>query len=183
MVSVPSMIPSIAEIKLLRKKMNLTQQELAARSGLSQSLIAKIESGKVEPAYSNAVRIFNVLYMAEDSVRGVEEVMHKKIISVSPDTKITKAIEMMKRHGISQLPVIEDGKSVGLVSESIILDAMVEKKGEIVSDIMADAPPIVSQNVNMKVVSQLLRFYPVVLVSEKGRIKGLVTKADMLANF
>ncbi|MBS3124223.1 helix-turn-helix domain-containing protein [Candidatus Woesearchaeota archaeon] len=38
---------NITEIGLLRKRFGLTQKELAANSGVSQSLIAKIESGSV----------------------------------------------------------------------------------------------------------------------------------------
>jgi len=35
-------LPTLEEIKKLRKKLGLTQQELAEESGVSQSLIAKI---------------------------------------------------------------------------------------------------------------------------------------------
>jgi predicted transcriptional regulator len=177
------MIPDIGEIKLLRRKLDITQQELAARSGVSQSLIAKIESGKVDPAYSKAVKLMTTLYQAEERSANLsaQKVMQKKVISVSPETKVAKAVEIMKRHGISQLPIIRQEQAVGLVSEGIILDALLEKKGQLVGDIMQEPPPIVSQNVNMKVVSQLLRYYPIVLVSQKGRVKGVITKADMLA--
>ncbi|NHV07404.1 MAG: helix-turn-helix domain-containing protein, partial [Thaumarchaeota archaeon] len=40
-------IPSGEEVKNLRKKANLTQKELAEKTGLSQGLIAKIENNTV----------------------------------------------------------------------------------------------------------------------------------------
>ena len=42
------------EISRLRKQLGLTQAELAKLSGVSQSLIAKLEAGKIEPSYSKA---------------------------------------------------------------------------------------------------------------------------------
>lgn len=52
---------ALEEIKQIRKKYNLTQSDLAKRSGVSQSLIAKIEAGRIDPTYSNAQKIFNAL--------------------------------------------------------------------------------------------------------------------------
>ena len=49
----------IKEIKILRKKLEITQNELAKKSGVSQSLIAKIESSNIDPAYSSIKKIFD----------------------------------------------------------------------------------------------------------------------------
>jgi len=78
------------------------------------------------------------------------------------------------------MPVIEEHMAIGLVSETGILDAMLTKKGHKVKDIMQDPPPIVNKNTTVTVISSLLRFYPMVLVSEEGRLKGLVTRSDLL---
>jgi predicted transcriptional regulator len=179
-----TMIADLKEIGLLRKKLNWTQQELAVRAGVSQSLVAKIESGKLDPSYTNAGKIFQALYNAErESDNNIGRLMQKKVISVGPNNTIQHAIGVMKKHGISQIPVVEAGQAVGLVSERIILEAMLENKGSYVKDIMQEAPPVVPQQAHRNVVSQLLKHYPIVLISQKGRIKGLVTKADMLNGF
>ena len=90
----------------------------------------------------------------------------------------------MKKYEISQLPVIDKDKAIGLLSETIVLDALMSnKKGLKAKDIMQDAPPRISKDASLSVASGLLRYYPVVLITEKGKILGLVTKADIIGSF
>ena len=51
----------LSELRILRKKIGLTQSELAKQASVSQSLIAKIESKKIDPSYTNAKKIFETL--------------------------------------------------------------------------------------------------------------------------
>jgi len=53
--------PSPRELKSLRKKANLTQKELAMKAGVSQALVARIESGSVDPRVSTLIKILTVL--------------------------------------------------------------------------------------------------------------------------
>ena len=43
--------------------------------------------------------------------------MAKKPVSVTPDTSTVEAIELMRELGVSCLPVLREGRLVGLVSE------------------------------------------------------------------
>ena len=140
----------LSEIKEIRKKFNLTQTQLANVSGVSQSLIAKIEAGRLDPTYSNA------------------------------NDDIKEAISKMKKSNISQMPVIEEHKSIGVVSEAIILESLLNKKGSKIKDIMEDSAPVVSKNTTVAAISNLLRFSPMVLVSDGGELKGIITKSDLL---
>lgn len=171
----------LEEIKKIRKKLGLTQTELANRAGVSQSLIAKIESGRIDPTYTKTKKIFAALSELEKKEEiKAEQLMTSKIISVAPDTTIKEAIAKMKKYEISQMPVIDNYKLVGLVSESTILDALMTSKGKTVRDVMQEAPPIVSKTTSIQVISNLLKHYPTVIVSEEGRLVGLITKSDLL---
>ena len=55
------MLPSIQSIKQQRIKLNMTQRELGTEVGVSTSMINKIESGRSQPSYETAKRIFEVL--------------------------------------------------------------------------------------------------------------------------
>jgi len=169
------------EIKKVRKKLGLTQTELANRANVSQSLIAKIESGRIDPTYTKTQKIFTALSELEKKEEiKAGQIMAAKIVSVAPNDSIKEAIAKMKKFQISQLPVVEDHKLIGLVSESTILDAMLNSKVSMVTEVMQESPPIVSKTTSIQVVSSLLRHFPMVIVSEEGKLVGLITKSDLL---
>ena len=174
-------LPELSEIKIKRKRLGITQSELAAKAGVSQSLVAKIESASIVPSYENAKRIFDFFdSLSEQSQARAADFMSKKVIGISPVDSVKAAVRTMKRNAVSQLPVIDKNKLVGLVSESTILNALLDSKASHVVDIMQEAPPIVSKATSINVVSNLLKHYPLVVVSEGGKLVGLITKSDLL---
>ncbi|MBR9690191.1 CBS domain-containing protein [Candidatus Woesearchaeota archaeon] len=171
------------EIKLIRKRLGFTQNQLAKIAGVSQSLIAKVEIGILDPTYSKAKKLF----MAIDSLSKKEkvsvfEILNKKIISVTSTQPIKSTIQKMKQYEISQMPVIDNNNVVGLISEAILLNHLIDGNDPDakVSDVMNDSPPVVSINTDFDAVSHLLKFYPLVLVVDKGKLSGIITKADLL---
>ena len=173
----------LTEIKLMRKKLGLTQNELAMSSGVSQSLIAKIESNKIDPTYTNALKIFNVLSMlGKKDGLVAKDIANQNIISVSLNEKLSNVIKKMKDNNISQVPVISNGV-IGYVSESCILDPIHAGKDIAImkaSDVMEKSPPIISDDSDVDVVACLLKYYPIIITSKNGRISGIITKADLL---
>jgi len=172
----------LKEIKEIRKKFGLTQTELAKKAGVSQSLVAKIEAGRLDPTYTNARKIFDALdSLTQKQEMKAEEIMTKKIISVNKESEVREIIKKMKKYEISQLPVIENEKVLGTVSESTVLDAIMSGKKEVkAKDIMQDIPPTISKNASLAVVSSLLKFYPMILVVEQSKILGVITKSDII---
>jgi len=59
----------------------------------------------------------------------VKEVMTKNPITVTPETTIEEAAVIMRDNQISGLPVVEDGKVVGIVTETDIFDMLVKLLG------------------------------------------------------
>src|SRR3989339_69083 len=165
----------LSEIKEIRKKFCLTQTQLANLAGVSQSLIAKIEANRIDPTYSKTKKIFDAIdSLGKKKELKAEQIMTTNIISVKPNDNIKEAINKMKKANISQMPVIEEHKSIGIVSEAIILESLLNKKGNKIKEIMEDSAPVVSKNTAVNAVSNLLRFYPMVLVSDSGELKGII---------
>lgn len=130
------MLPSLEYIKQARVRLGLTQRKLAMLAGVSTSMINQIESGRCKPSYDTAKRIFEILNSLEDrSSPKIVEICSKEIISVSVDDTLQDAIELMRKHSFSQLPVFTDSKPVGMISEErIVRYMMVESDADDGSD-------------------------------------------------
>ena len=51
----------------------------------------------------------------------VKDVMNSDVVSCKPDDEISSAAQLLKEHDISGLPVVEEGKVVGIVTEADVL--------------------------------------------------------------
>ncbi|MDG6990995.1 MAG: riboflavin synthase [Nitrososphaerota archaeon] len=63
--------PDVAQIAATRRRLGITQHKLAEESRVSQSLVSKIESGRIMPTYGNAKMIFDALERLEMESGGV----------------------------------------------------------------------------------------------------------------
>ncbi len=176
------MIFDVAQLRKIRKQLDLTQHQLAKEIGISQSMVAKIESGKLDPTYSYVKKIEDAINsLTKHKEKEAKDIMIKKIISVKPKDNMKKVVSLMNKYAISQLPVIEKEKVIGLVTESDILGKKLESvEGLKVEDLMTKSPPLISKDTNILVITSLLKHFPVVLVSEKGKAVGLIAKSDLL---
>ncbi|MFW6141352.1 MAG: CBS domain-containing protein [Candidatus Saliniplasma sp.] len=178
------MLKDIGRVRSMRKKLGLTQTELADKAGVSQSLIAKIENGSTAPSYVNGRKILDKL--EEEMVKNTtdkkaKEVHSEEVLSLKPDDKIETALEMMDEEAVSQMPVIENGSVVGGITESGLLKNYDKIERDLPVKSMMDPPfPIIAENAELDVVKKLLVHYPCVLTSKKGQIVGIITKVDIL---
>lgn len=176
------MVFDITQLKKIRKQLNLTQHQFAIKAGISQSMIAKIERNKLDPTYSKIKKIENTLeLLTKHHEKQAKDIMTKNIISVTPNEKITNIIKLMNKHAISQIPIIDKKNIIGLISESSILNKNLENiKHLTAKDILEEAPPIISKKTKIEIIKQLLQYYPLLLVKEKGNLTGLITKSDLI---
>jgi predicted transcriptional regulator len=181
------MLPSLEEIGRRRKLLDLSQKELAKISGVSQSMIAKIESGRISPSYLKTKAIFDTLESLERrNELKAKDVSHSKVVGVQVHDAVAKGIRVMREAGFSQLPVFNGSQVVGSLTEKIILDRLFsapkpdEVSRQTVEKIMEEAFPTVSEETPLSMVSALLQYAPAVLVSRRGHVQGIITKADLL---
>jgi predicted transcriptional regulator len=181
------MLRSIEEISKKRRMLRLTQKQLANLAGVSQSLIAKVEAGKIDPAYTKVKAIFDALARLETPTHlRAKEILHHEIVGVQKNAPVSEAVQLMRKHGYSQLPVFDGEHPVGSISEKTILGQVIGGKdlnqlsALLIGDIMNETFPQVGENTPLPLISDLLQVYPAVLVYKKDRIAGIVTKADLL---
>ena len=181
------MLPSIEEIPRRRRMLGLTQKELARLAGVSQSLIAKLESGKIDPSYAKVKAIFDVLTRLEmkRDIRA-REIAHGEVVGVQKDESVSEAARLMWEHDYSQLPVFDGRRVVGSITEKTLLNQLIisgdpsKISSLTVEEVMEDSFPQVGEDAPLSLISSILQVYPAVLVSRKGEVIGIITKADLL---
>jgi len=105
------------------------------------------------------------------------------IVSVGPGHKVAEALQMMKTYGLSQLPVLEEGRSVGSVREGRLMAKLLDNRDLLqspVSEVMDRAFPVVNEDIGVEAAVKYLKTSPALLIEEYGRIVGIVTRQDVL---
>jgi cystathionine beta-synthase len=106
-----------------------------------------------------------------------------RVLAVAPAETVAEALAQMDKHGVTQVPVIEEGKPVGSVRENRLLAKVLGDRDLLnapVSQLMESSFPVVDVDASAAEVTRLLRRNPAVLVEEFGRLTGIITRHDML---
>ncbi|MCL4345152.1 MAG: CBS domain-containing protein [Candidatus Thermoplasmatota archaeon] len=185
------MLPSVQELGKMRKSLGISQKEIASACGLSQSYIARMEKGDINPTYENVKKIYNYLSSHTEKTKNIDiiasKIMTRNVIICSPSDYVLKALDLMKERGVSQIPVIsDDGRVVGTLSESDINELLIRGvnpeslKKMSVSRIMSSPLPQLPMETPVSAIYPMLRFSNAVLIMEGISLKGIITKADIL---
>ena len=185
------MLPSVQDLGKMRKNLGISQKEIAKVVGVSQSYIARMEKGDINPTYENVKKIYSYLYSyskkADNMDLKASDIMAKKVISILPTDSIMKALDLMKDMGISQMPVASmDGRVIGTVSESDLNEMLIRgvtpdsMKRMTVTRIMSAPLPQLPMDTPISAIYPMLRFSNAVLVMDLLNLKGIITKADIL---
>lgn len=106
------------------------------------------------------------------------------LISISPESEIREAAELMRNNELSQIPVLTDGIPVGSVREALIIEQMLLGENEMrrqVSEIMEDPFPVVEEGATADAIFGMLASSPssAVLVKTVAGLR-IITKYDMI---
>ncbi|HVB12041.1 MAG TPA: CBS domain-containing protein [Nitrososphaerales archaeon] len=183
-------LPPIQEIKKRRVALGISQKKLAFSVGTSQSLIAKIESNRVNPSYEVVKRIFEYLDRMEQPKIGLAKDVEKRdLVWIRKSERVREAADKMRLYGFSQLPVRDDKEEicVGSLSERQIVQGMLREPDpksfseKLVSEVMQEQFPVVDESIPINAVALLLQHSQAVLTARRGKIVGIITPSDLLS--
>lgn len=128
----------------------------------------------------------------------VQDVMQSKVITITPRTTLPEALGLAQRRGIRHLPVIDEGKLVGIVSDRDLKRAMASSATLLdvhelhylldrlsVDEVMTRGvitigPMFPVEEAARLMVSEKISALP---VTEGGHLVGIVTETDVLDLF
>jgi cystathionine beta-synthase len=107
------------------------------------------------------------------------------VITVAPDDPLLTAFQRMRMADISQVPVIENSRCVGVLDESDLLLAIHQDAGRFhspVRDAMTSRLETVSADSGIQTAYEILDRGLVALVTDGDSFLGLVTRSDVLSH-
>ncbi len=119
----------------------------------------------------------------------VEELMSRDVVTLSEDENLAVGDDLLKRHHIRHLPVVRDGKLVGLVSHRDLIRALARQAGSQskapvwAKDVMTRTVETVSPRASVReVVDKLLdhKYGCLPVVDGDGKLVGIVTDSDLV---
>ncbi len=135
------------------------------------------------------------------------DVMTRNVVSIAPDATVLQAARMMLEHHISGLPVVDDGKLVGIVSEGDFLrrqetqtqrrrsrwleflmgpgrmaEEYTRTHGSKVSEVMTTTLQTVEENTSLEDIVKLMERHRIkrVPVMRAGKMVGIITRANLM---
>ena len=128
------------------------------------------ENGFLEPEYGGTVA--DVLGTRSGAVW-----------SVSGDARVREVIDLLRQHQISQMPVMEDGRLKGVVSEVELLNALVSggtNDDTPVSELAGTEFAVLEPTNSAALLSDLFAQGKTVIVQDGPRYVGILTKIDLI---
>lgn len=128
----------------------------------------------------------------------VKDFMTRKVVYISPDTTIAHAADLMREQDLHRLPVIENDRLVGLVTEGTIAEASPSKATSLsiyemnyllnktkVKDVMIKDVVTVSGYASLEDAVYLMYKNKVGIlpVVDNGQLYGVITDRDIFAAF
>jgi len=119
----------------------------------------------------------------------VKEIMTKEIISVDKDVDLNYVLILMKKHSITKIPVVEEKKLVGIITDNIIAYKLGSIRSRGISPARLHASSVTDKKIEKILpdtkVKDILKKVgepgpTMLVVVENDNLVGVVTKADLL---
>ncbi len=108
----------------------------------------------------------------------------REMVSTTPDATVASTIELMQLRGISQLPVLEDGKPVGSIQEVTLARVLHDNRDPAtipVAEVMAKPLPALDVRTHLDEAYRLLMAgNSGVLATADGKVVDIVTRIDLI---
>jgi cystathionine beta-synthase len=105
------------------------------------------------------------------------------LIFVGPNDTVGAALEKMSESSVTQIPVLEDNRSVGSLRESRVLTKLLSNReliDALVSEVMDESFPVIEMDTSVREIKTKLQKAPAVLIEDFKRITGIITRSDVL---
>jgi len=97
------------------------------KNGKLVGVVSREDIAQASPSKATSFSVGELTYLLARTK--ISQIMTKDVVTISPDALLEEAAIMMRNKEVGFLPVVENGKLVGIITESNIFDAFIELLG------------------------------------------------------
>jgi cystathionine beta-synthase len=160
----------------------------AQASGRKENLLVLLP----DAAHKYLSKIFNDNWMRENgfledsglgTVRDLLQTKSHNIVTARSDMTVREVVGTLRSLGISQLPVLEGEKLLGIVHEVDLLRHLVSGQGTLdspIRDLVESDYATVSPDTKVELLQSVVNEAKLAIVLDEGKLTGIVTKIDLI---
>ena len=116
---------TVPEAHKLMKEHDFRRLPVVDDHGRLIGIVTLSDLREAGPSSATTLSIFELNYLLAQLT--VEKIMTRDVITVSPDATIRDAANLMLKREVGALPVMENGRLVGIITESDIFRVIVQQ--------------------------------------------------------
>ncbi len=158
------------------------------RDDLVVTLVCDTGRNYLSKFYDDSWLAANHLEMVQQPAQSIGDLLEqrgsRRLVTITPEASVAEAIEQMGSHGISQLPVLQEGRPVGSIQEVTLARVLHDNTdpGKVpVGEVMARPLPALDVGVHLDEAYRLLLSGNTgVLATREGKVVDIVTRIDLV---
>jgi IMP dehydrogenase len=116
-------------------------------------------------------------------VKQAENIIERDVLTVKSDATVADVERLMNEHGISGVPVMEEGKIIGIVSRRDLRGIVPQRNDDHIRTVMTKEPITVGEDITLEKALEVMysnKVERLPVTNGSGRLLGIVTMQDIL---
>ncbi|KAA3628390.1 MAG: CBS domain-containing protein [Proteobacteria bacterium] len=123
---------AVPELERLMREKRIRHLPVIKSNGTLAGIVSHRDLQRVAPSPASTLSQGEATYLLAKLL--AEEIMHKEVVTCAPTTLVEEAGKLMRRQKVGSLPVVDNGKLVGIVTGMDLVDFFLEITGSYQED-------------------------------------------------
>ena len=117
----------LVKVRDLLREHNIKQMPVVDQEGELVGILTDRDIKQAWASPATTLSIYELTYVLQKMT--VESVMVKDVITITPDSTVERAARILHDRKIGSLPVVEDGKLVGIITSTDLMEVLLDGLG------------------------------------------------------
>jgi acetoin utilization protein AcuB len=118
---------SVMKASQLMKENNVRRLPVVGKDGKLVGIVTDRDLKEASPSKATTLDVHELYYLLSELK--VKDIMSRKVISIGPEETVEKAAVMMLEHKVTGLPVVDNDKVVGILSQGDVFRVLISITG------------------------------------------------------